>query len=483
MTTHYNIVSYGTLTNTNGVLSNFSASNYATIPLTFNPVQHPYEIVFKVNTGTMPTEGSGTIWQVGDVASYRGHLDIEVWNRKIYIELAADTTLIWSIEGVTTLSSNTDYWVKLIYNGTDTYGLYLSTNGTTWTTEGTTTSSRFLSDGSGTSFIGIQPADGGLGYPWFGSIDLNESYIDINNIRWWQGVTSTSNVQTRIQLRHDTATNWTTVNPILLEGEVGIETDTLKQKVGDGTTAWTSLSYIDGGEIYVAQYGITTYSEITTALANYKTVICKDGSRLYYYIRAVGGYSFGSSFGANAEYIFVDSNNTWSRGSIFLANRDLSNVNSIDSSSAVQTALDEKANTDLSNLSATGKTVIDGQWIITEQDIISTAVSLNGSSDLSYTVNLPNDGHIYEVMIRADANTGNILGNWFIVGVKTNILTNSYVWVCGTATQAARTAGSQGTVIVPMRYGTNNLYLRRNTNYNGSTTLKSLCYRRVGTNA
>lgn len=47
----------------------------------------------------------------------------------------------------------------------------------------------------------------------------------------------------KIQLRHDTAANWTSVNPILLEGEVGIETDTNKFKVGNGTTAWTSLVY------------------------------------------------------------------------------------------------------------------------------------------------------------------------------------------------------------------------------------------------
>lgn len=46
-----------------------------------------------------------------------------------------------------------------------------------------------------------------------------------------------------IQLRHDTAANWTNANPTLLEGEAGYETDTGKIKFGDGSTAWTSLSY------------------------------------------------------------------------------------------------------------------------------------------------------------------------------------------------------------------------------------------------
>jgi hypothetical protein len=51
----------------------------------------------------------------------------------------------------------------------------------------------------------------------------------------------------RIRLRRDTAANWTSANPVLLAGEMGIETDTRKYKVGDGSTAWTGLSYyIDG---------------------------------------------------------------------------------------------------------------------------------------------------------------------------------------------------------------------------------------------
>lgn len=46
-----------------------------------------------------------------------------------------------------------------------------------------------------------------------------------------------------IQLRRDTATNWTTVNPTLAQGELGYETDTGQFKVGNGTTAWNSLPY------------------------------------------------------------------------------------------------------------------------------------------------------------------------------------------------------------------------------------------------
>ncbi len=46
-----------------------------------------------------------------------------------------------------------------------------------------------------------------------------------------------------IQLRRDTAANWTSVNPVLASGEAGLETDTLKLKIGNGATAWASLAY------------------------------------------------------------------------------------------------------------------------------------------------------------------------------------------------------------------------------------------------
>ncbi len=46
----------------------------------------------------------------------------------------------------------------------------------------------------------------------------------------------------RIQLRRDTAANWTSNNPTLREGEVGIETDTLKMKVGNGSSTWTQIT-------------------------------------------------------------------------------------------------------------------------------------------------------------------------------------------------------------------------------------------------
>jgi len=51
---------------------------------------------------------------------------------------------------------------------------------------------------------------------------------------------------TQIQLRRDTASNWSSNNPTLAEGEIGINNDNQQFKIGDGSTAWNSLSYSSG---------------------------------------------------------------------------------------------------------------------------------------------------------------------------------------------------------------------------------------------
>jgi len=51
----------------------------------------------------------------------------------------------------------------------------------------------------------------------------------------------------RFALRNDTAAAWASQNPVLLEGEPGVETDTHGLKLGDGVTAWNDLPYSASG--------------------------------------------------------------------------------------------------------------------------------------------------------------------------------------------------------------------------------------------
>lgn len=48
----------------------------------------------------------------------------------------------------------------------------------------------------------------------------------------------------KILIRRDTAANWITAAPTLLDGEYGYETDSTRFKIGDGSTAWASLPYV-----------------------------------------------------------------------------------------------------------------------------------------------------------------------------------------------------------------------------------------------
>ena len=50
----------------------------------------------------------------------------------------------------------------------------------------------------------------------------------------------------RIQLKRATAANWSALNPVLFSGEIGLETDTNKFKIGNGSTAFNSLLYFNG---------------------------------------------------------------------------------------------------------------------------------------------------------------------------------------------------------------------------------------------
>lgn len=46
----------------------------------------------------------------------------------------------------------------------------------------------------------------------------------------------------KIQFRRDTYSNWTSNNPILSEGEIGLDLTNGTFKIGNGVTAWNSLS-------------------------------------------------------------------------------------------------------------------------------------------------------------------------------------------------------------------------------------------------
>jgi hypothetical protein len=101
----------------------------------------------------------------------------------------------------------------------------------------------------------------------------------------------------RIQLRRDTAANWVANNPILLPGELGIETDTLKFKIGNGSrwNAITSYALKLGeangvatlntlGKIPTSQLpdSMSVSADLAAALAALTTTSISEGTNKYF---------------------------------------------------------------------------------------------------------------------------------------------------------------------------------------------------------
>ena len=77
----------------------------------------------------------------------------------------------------------------------------------------------------------------------------------------------------RIQLRRDHSTNWTRVNPVLSDGEPGLEIDTNKVKYGDGATAWRDLPYASGAGNTFTVTNVSYFTNDTGYLTSSSAVI------------------------------------------------------------------------------------------------------------------------------------------------------------------------------------------------------------------
>ena len=112
----------------------------------------------------------------------------------------------------------------------------------------------------------------------------------------------------KIQIRRDTAANWTSANPTLAQGELGYETDTDKVKVGDGSTAWTSLGYvIDTGGYLTAANNLSDLGDAATARTNLGLGTAATTASTDYVSTSGDSMTGDLSFGDNDKAIFGDS--------------------------------------------------------------------------------------------------------------------------------------------------------------------------------
>lgn len=175
------ITKVGALVDNEGVLSGFTGTTvYATVPAP-EASTSLFEMVVKVHT---PASLNANMDFINCITAYKGMVARVATNGSINLWLSSNGTS-WNIaSGVAsgvTLSADTDYWMKLSWDG-ENYLLSYSLDGEEYV--------------DGTPIANTNPLRidtitlGGTSrenYPWKGTIDLNESYIKVDGETVWEG--------------------------------------------------------------------------------------------------------------------------------------------------------------------------------------------------------------------------------------------------------------------------------------------------------
>lgn len=169
-----------------GIASGFSASNYLTLSEVFNPQSNTWEQVWSVTTGA----NTSTTYQrilaqtnVGTAAVSGYDLRVDSGKIVLYVEGTAFT-------GATVLQDNTHYLIKAQYTGSAYILSYSTDNGESWVEDCNVASTvTGVPDMNVPQYVGIWKStyNGAPSEQWLGTIDLTQSYININGERWWSG--------------------------------------------------------------------------------------------------------------------------------------------------------------------------------------------------------------------------------------------------------------------------------------------------------
>lgn len=197
-------------------------------------------------------------------------------------------------------------------------------------------------------------------------------------------------------MRNDTAANWTTKNPTLQLGELGIENDTRKFKIGDGATAWNALKYASGGNVEIKTVSPTTAD--------------KD-------------YDLGT--------LWIDTTNK--RAYILFAKTD--------AAATWIGLLDASGTIDNAKLADAAKKLQTARNITIKGAVVSNTQSFDGSDDVEFTLVLANSGVAAGTYTKLTVNAqGVVTGATQLTAADIPALTLSKITDAGTA--ASKNAGT-----------------------------------------
>jgi trimeric autotransporter adhesin len=209
----------------------------------------------------------------------------------------------------------------------------------------------------------------------------------------------------RIQIRRDTAANWASVNPVLAQGEMGLETDTERMKLGDGTTVYNSLNYFVTSQTNVGITGGTINGTViggSTPAAGSFTTGAFSGE-----IAANGGIALGdndkATFGASDDLQIYHTGSAsvigdFGTGDLLIRGEDVKlqsttgeNYFVATNNGATRIYYDnaEKLATTATGIDVTGTVTADGLTV--DGDVL-----LNGDRDLHLVGSNPNAGTSFQ---------------------------------------------------------------------------------------
>lgn len=187
----------GNPTITDGVVSGFSTSEYLNLTQAFNPSNKSFEVCIGFITGSNIATEQYMFRSAISAPSQAGRFGflIGIVNNKIVINSSSNSSS-WAgqLTGQTTLSKNTSYVLRTIYDGSS-LSAKLSTSGGAFATEIPSTSRNPLYNGLTISQLGVYSYNNTYQAPFLGSIDLKSTYIIIDGALFFYGKNySSSNI-------------------------------------------------------------------------------------------------------------------------------------------------------------------------------------------------------------------------------------------------------------------------------------------------
>ena len=191
------------------VASGFSDSNYLTCANYLNSASQSFELVTAVNMSTASTGILG-IFDTQGTSTHNIRLTTSSTNTaRLRMSTSGGETYAVDITGTTPLTVGTKVYIKATYSSSTGYALYTSTDGSTWTTEGTSsTTTRPYASANANLMIGDNAA---TGFSLSGFIYIADSYIEVNGSRVWSGYEVLTAKQGTLFLTKPTATSTSSV--------------------------------------------------------------------------------------------------------------------------------------------------------------------------------------------------------------------------------------------------------------------------------